>query len=82
MGTLGAPALPGAVRAPDWERAQSEQIIYLSDTGVDFFLLHHVTRLADALTITRRVKDLTDAAPLAGLWRDGAGGAAEEGAAA
>lgn len=73
MGTLGAPERAGALNEPAWERAQNEQIIYLSDTGVDFFLLHHVSRLADALTMTRRVKGLSDAPVLAALRLDPAG---------
>ncbi|HKI97442.1 MAG TPA: homocysteine S-methyltransferase family protein [bacterium] len=78
MGTLGCPQRPGAVREPEWERAQSEQIIYLSDTEVDFFLLNHFARLGDALVVTERIKGLSDAPVLAAL-RLNAAGRTEEG---
>lgn len=77
MGALGAPPAPGAVDDPAWQRAYAEQVVYLSDTGVDFILLQHVTRLGDAVALTRRVAAVSDAPVLAALQFDPAGRTAE-----
>lgn len=79
MGTLGVPPRAGLLHDPRWERALSEQVIYLSDTAVDFFLLRHVTRLADACTLTGRIRLTSDAPVLAALHLD-AHGRTEDGA--
>lgn len=77
MGTVGAPPGAGQVDEPDWQRAYGEQAIYLSDTGVDFFLLQHVSRLGDAVALTRRIGGASDAPVLAALQLDGEGRTAD-----
>lgn len=80
LGPIGAPGgapLPLALR----EQAWGEQAVYLSDTGVDVFLLEHIERLEDALAILRVVKRTSDAPVLAQLRFD-AGGRTAEGIAA
>lgn len=59
------------------ERAYGEQIIYLTDTGVDFFLLEHFSRLGDATRITDQIKRISDAPVLAQLKLDATGRTAE-----
>jgi len=80
MGSLAPPPglKPGRLALPSWERAYGEQIVYLSDTGVDFFLLEHFTSLEDALALTRRIAGLSDAPVLAALSPN-SGGHTEEG---
>jgi methionine synthase I (cobalamin-dependent) len=73
MGTLAPPPQAGLLERPEWRRAYGEQIVYLSDTEVDFFLLQHCTRLADALALTQRVRQVSDAPVLAALQLDAAG---------
>jgi methionine synthase I (cobalamin-dependent) len=77
MGTLEPPPAPGLVHTPEWRRAYGEQIIYLSDTAVDFFLLQHCTRLEDALALTGAIQRASDAPVLAGLLLDAAGRTAD-----
>lgn len=77
MGTLAAPPGPGLLQRPDWQRSTVEQIIYLSDTGVDLFLLQHCTRLADALALTGLATRASDAPVLAALLLDAAGRTAD-----
>lgn len=67
MGTLGPPPTPEGWADPAWERGVAEQAIYLSDTGVELFLLEHFPRLDAAEALTRRLKGLSDAPVLAAL---------------
>jgi methionine synthase I (cobalamin-dependent) len=69
-GTLTPIRLPDGtpVSVPELERATSEQLIYLSDTGVDLFLLEHfdsVEALERVLRLAQRVSD----APVLALLR-------------
>lgn len=70
MGTLAPLRLPpGRVHpgAAVEERALCEQIIYLSDTGVNVFLLLHLGPVSGALRLLGYVKRLTDAPALVTL---------------
>ena len=49
------------------ERAYSEQLVYLSDTGVTFFLLEHFQSLEEALLVVRTARRCSDAPVLAQL---------------
>ncbi len=70
MGSIGMiGADPTGVRPPPplRERAYSEQIVYLSDTEVSFFLLEHVTDVEEALLVLRLAQHASDAPVLAQL---------------
>jgi len=53
----------------DWERHYGERIVYLSDAGVDFFVLEHFDREKDANILIRLIKTISDA-PVMGLLRN------------
>ena len=55
------------------ERAYSEQIVYLSDTDVTFFLLEHFTHLSEAEMVLKIVLNASDAPLLAQLRMDDQG---------
>lgn len=69
----GGPAAP----VPERERAYGEQLVYLSDTGVDLFVLEHFRALAEALLVVRIARRVSDAFPLALLTFDARGRTAE-----
>ena len=76
MGTIGAIERggPGADALPDErERAYGEQVVYLSDTGVTFFLLEHFGAADEVLRLLRVVRRNSDAPVLAQLRFDSAG---------
>lgn len=50
-----------------WERAYSERSVYLSDAGVDLFVLSHFNRLDEALVALRMIKRTSDAPVMAQL---------------
>ncbi len=76
--SLGIESLGTSVMGtPQCQRAYGEQIIYLTDTGVDFFLLEHFSRLGDAVQITDQIKRTSDAPVLAQLKLDATGRTAE-----
>lgn len=83
MGTLSPPLQlppPGSSASRQvLEQAWSEQIVYLSDTGVDIFLLEHFTRLEELARVTALVKKLSDA-PVLALPVFGSSGATADGA--
>jgi methionine synthase I (cobalamin-dependent) len=72
IGPIDDPAAPAAER----ERAYSEQAIYLSDTGVDLFILEHFATVEEAARALRVIRGASDAPALALLRFDarGAGG--------
>ena len=79
MGTLSPHIGPGSSGSRrELEQAWSEQIVYLSDTGVDFFLLEHFTNLEELTRVTALVKSLSDA-PVLALPVFGSGGAIGDG---
>lgn len=55
------------------QHAVGEQMIYLADTGVDFFLLEHIHQLDWALWLTQKAKSLSDAPVLAQLTLSASG---------
>ena len=76
MGTIGAIAQEhaGADAPPDErERAYGEQVVYLSDTGITFFLLEHFNEVEEVLRLLRVVQRNSDAPVLAQLRFDTAG---------
>ena len=79
MGTLGM--IDSAMATPlERERAYGEQAVYLSDTGVVFFMLHHFNCLDEALRAVKAVSRVSDAPVLAQLVL-GASGCTAEGVA-
>lgn len=80
MGAIGQ-ILPGAdgTLAPlaTRERAYSEQVVYLSDTGATFLGLEHFSSLEEALLVLRIAQSASDAPLLAQLQLDDRGHTAE-----
>ncbi len=74
MGTLAE--IRGAILA-ERERAYGQQIVYLSDTGVDFLLLDDCTSISEAALVRRLARDAGDVPVLALLPVDAAGRTAE-----
>jgi homocysteine S-methyltransferase len=66
----------GAVLA-ERERAYGQQIVYLSDTGVDFLLLEDCSSVAEAVLVRRLARDAGDVPVLAVLPVDARGRTAE-----
>jgi 5-methyltetrahydrofolate--homocysteine methyltransferase len=58
------------VSIPDRDRAASEQLIYLSDTGVDLFMLEHFDAVEDIERVIHLAGDVSDAPVLALLRLD------------
>jgi len=71
-GALTPIQVPGgtAVSVSDLERATSEPLIYLSDTGVDLFLLEHFDSVAALERVLRLAQRVSDAPVLALLRLD------------
>lgn len=72
-GARGGQPVPLAER----ERAYSEQVVYLSDTGATFLGLEHFTHLEEALLVLRIAKSASDAPVMAQLQFDQRGHTAE-----
>lgn len=70
----GADSIPQAER----ERAYSEQVIYLSDTEIEFFVLEHFRRVEEVSMLIRLIKRNSDAPVLAQVQFDSRG-ATEDG---
>ena len=80
MGVIGQiPLARGGQPVPlaERERAYSEQVVYLSDTGATFLELEHFTHLEEALLLLRIAKSASDAPVLAQLQFDRQGHTAE-----
>ncbi|MBI3994038.1 MAG: homocysteine S-methyltransferase family protein [Candidatus Lambdaproteobacteria bacterium] len=76
MGTIGAIGTDGTgadARPDERDLAYGEQAIYLSDTGVTFFLLEHFDEVDEVLRLLRVVRRNSDAPVLAQLRFDAAG---------
>jgi len=71
MGTVGQ--VPGQHPLAELEKAYAEQIIYLSDSQVDFLLFSHFTSLAQAQVALRMAVRASDAPVMALLTLDEAG---------
>lgn len=67
IGMIGADPTGARPPRPQRERAYSEQLVYLSDTEVAFFLLEHVTDVEEALLVLRLAQHASDAPVLAQL---------------
>ncbi|MDH5751379.1 MAG: homocysteine S-methyltransferase family protein [Deltaproteobacteria bacterium] len=70
MGTLGQIDPRGPATRPERERAYGEQMVYLSDMEVTFFLLHHFDHLEEALLVLGMAQSSSDALVLAQLSFD------------
>lgn len=73
----GAGAGGGGATIAERERSYSEQIVFLSDTGVTFFLLEHFARVEEVLRVVRIAKNASDAPVLAQMRFDPSGRSAD-----
>ena len=80
MGAVGQilPDADGTLAGPaERERAYSEQVVYLADTGVTFITLEHFSSVEEATRLLRIARSACDAPVLAQLSLDGGGCTAE-----